>query len=118
MNLGNLERAAELCLSALERRHFYPEAHYVLGVTLIWMKDFPHAIQSLKAAVSMQPGFLNAHRYLASVYRHLGDRSNARAHREQAERLIAQLKGGAGHAPELLSEPPMSPEEAFGTPMG
>lgn len=112
MYLGNLERAADLCLSAIERRHFYPEAHYMLGVTLCWMKDYPHAIQSLKAAISMQPGYLNAYRYLASIYRHLGDRANARANREQAERLIAALKSGSGNAPELLSEPPMGPEEA------
>lgn len=114
MYLGNLERAAELCLSAIERRHFYPEAHYMLGVTLVWMKDFPHAIQSLKAAVSMQPGYINAHRYLASIYRHMGDRASARPHREQAERLIASIKDGAGFAAELLQDPPMSPEEAFG----
>ncbi len=116
MYLGNLERAAEMCLSAIERRHFYPEAHYMLGVTLVWMKDYPRAIQSLKAAVSMQPGYLNAYRYLASIYRHLGDRTNARANREQAERLIASMKDGAGMAPELLAEPPMSPEEAAGRP--
>ena len=114
MYLGNLERAAEMCLSAIERRHFYPEAHYMLGVTLVWMKDFPRAIQSLKAAVSMQPGYLNAYRYLASIYRHLGDRTNARANREQAERLIASMKDGAGMSPELLAEPPMSPEEVVG----
>ncbi len=114
MYLGNLERAAELCLSAIERQHFYPEAHYTLGVTLIWMKDFPHAIQSLKAAISMQPGYLNAYRYLASVYRHLGDRTNARMNREHVERLMASMDSGSGQAPELLREPPMSPEEVSG----
>jgi tetratricopeptide (TPR) repeat protein len=112
--LGHLDRAVELCLSAIERRHFYPEAHYMLGVALTWKKDFPHAIQSLRAAVSMQPGYLNAYRYLASIYRHLGDRTSARACREQAERLIAALKAGSGHAPEMLTDPPMSPEEAAG----
>ena len=116
MYLNNLERAAELCLSAIERRHFYPEAHYTLGVALTWMKDFQHAILSFKAAVSMQPGHLPAYRYLASIYRHLGDRKSARANREQAERLIAANSAGAGLSPELLSEPPMSPGEASGQP--
>ncbi len=114
MHLGNLDRAAELCLGAIERRHFYPEAHYTLGVVLVWMKDYPRAILSLRAAISMQPGLINAYRYLASIHRHLGDRASARPYREQAERLIASLAAGAGHSPELLLEPPMSPEAAAG----
>ena len=44
----------------------------------------------------------------------MGDRASARPHREQAERLIASIKDGAGFAAELLQDPPMSPEEAFG----
>ncbi|MCW5755366.1 MAG: tetratricopeptide repeat protein [Phycisphaeraceae bacterium] len=113
---GQFEDAAEQALTAVELRHFFPEAHYTLGVALTWIKDYPHAIQSFKVALSMQPGLLNAHRFIASIYRHLGDRASARPHREAAERMLAASRAGV-EAPITMVEPPMGPQ-AWAREMG
>lgn len=103
---GRFEEAAEQALTAVELRHFFPEAHYTLGVALTWMKDFPHAIASFEVALSMQPGLLDAHRFLASIHRHMKEPSKARPHREAAERLMAS--GGSALMP--IEEPPLGPQ--------
>jgi len=108
---GKHEQAVDHCLRALELRHFYPDAHYSLGVALTWMKDFDHAIKSFNVALSMQPGLIDAHRYLASIYRHLGDGRNAPIHRDMALHFINQRsRGEAGHD-QLRREAPMGPQE-------
>ena len=83
----------------------------ILGVALTWMKDYEHAIHSFNVALSMQPGFLNAHRFIASIYRHLGDRPKARPHREAAESLQAARKAGVQSPVAHLLEPPMGPQD-------
>jgi tetratricopeptide (TPR) repeat protein len=105
------EEAAGHCLRAVEILHFYPDAHYTLGVALTWMKDYEHAIRSFRVALSMRPGMIDAHRYIASIYRHLDDRRSARPHRDAAERLLsARAQGGV--APEaLVRGAPLGPQE-------
>jgi tetratricopeptide (TPR) repeat protein len=105
------EDAVDHALRALELRHFFPDAHYTLGVALTWMKDYEHAIQSFKVAVSMQPGMVQALRFIASIYRHLDDRRSARPFREQAERLLAARAQGEMAPEALLRETPMGPQE-------
>lgn len=90
------EEAVEHALRAVELRHFFPAAHYTLGVALTRMRDFDDAVKAFGATISMQPGMIDAHRYLASIFRHLGDRTGARAHRDAARRLMDA--GGPGHA--------------------
>lgn len=110
--------AAEHALTAVELRHFFPEAHYTLGVALTWMKNYDYAIQSFKVALSMQPGMVDAHRYIASIYRHKDDRRSARPHRDAAERLLKSLESGGSAGAMPMHEPPMGPQEwdrRFGT---
>ena len=83
---NTVQRAAEHCLRAVEIQHFYPDAHYTLGVALTWLKDYEHAIRSFRVALSMRPGMIDAHRFLASIFRHLGDRKSARPHRDAPPR--------------------------------
>lgn len=103
------EQAAEHALAAVELRHFFPEGHYTLGVALTWMKEYKHAIESFRIALSMQPGMIEAHRFIASIYRHLGDRPKARPHREAAERLLAENPAGVSAPGPQLTEPPLGP---------
>lgn len=105
------EEAVDHSLKALELRHFYPEGHYTLGVALTWLKDYDHAIQSFKVALSMQPGLIDAHRYLATIYRHLGDRRSAPIHRDLAQKYIQERARGEVGPEQLLREPPLGPQE-------
>lgn len=108
---GQFEPAAEHALEAVELRHFFPEAHYTLGVALTWLKDYQHAIQSFRVALSMNPGLIDAHRYIASIYRLLDDRASARPHRDAAERLLASASAGEVAPEALAREAPMGPQE-------
>jgi tetratricopeptide (TPR) repeat protein len=105
------EDAADHALRALELKHFFPEAHYTLGVALTWMKDYDHAIQSFKVAVSMQPGMIDAHRYIASIYRHLDDRRSARPFRDATERLLHARAQGEVAPESLIRNAPLGPQE-------
>ena len=115
------EEAVEHALEAVQLQHHFPEGHYTLGVALTWMRDYPKAIQCFNIALSMQPGYLDVHRYLASIYRHKGDYDNARRHRVIAEDLIAQRKAGGTATGTLSDEPPMGPADwlkTIGEPEG
>lgn len=105
------EDAAEHALEAVQLQHFFPEGHYALGVALTFMGEYDPAIQCLQIAVSMQPGYLDAHRYLASIYRHRGDITNARKHRLVVEDLMARQSAGDNIKQSVLDEPPMGPAE-------
>lgn len=111
INDQKFDEAVEHALQAVQLQHYFPEGHYTLGVALTWMQDYPKAIQCFNIALSMQPGYLDAHRYLASIYRHKGDAENARKHRIVAEDLIAQRKAGGGTPGMLSDEPPMGPAD-------
>jgi tetratricopeptide (TPR) repeat protein len=105
------DHAVDYCLRAVELQHMFPEAHHMLGVALTWMKEYNHAIQSFQIALSMAPGLLDSHRYLASIYRHLGDREGAARHRIQAEKLIAAKASGEIHLEFLKRAAPLGPQE-------
>lgn len=82
------EQAAEHCLDALELQPGAPEANYLLGVALAWLDDLEHAVQSFAVVVSMQPGHLEAHRFLAAIHRREGRAATAAEHEAAAERLV------------------------------
>lgn len=105
------EEAVEHALRAVELRHFFPEAHYTMGVALTWMKDYDHAIKAFQVALSMQPGMIDAHRFIASIYRHLDDRRSARPYRDAAERLLKARQSGQAAPDELVQAPPLGPQE-------
>ncbi len=64
---GKHDQAMEHCLDATEIAMALPEAHYLLGVALAWMGELEHAMQSLQNATAMQPGNIEAQRFLVAV---------------------------------------------------
>jgi tetratricopeptide (TPR) repeat protein len=64
---GQHDQAVEHCLDATEIAMALPEAHFLLGVAFAWMGELEHAIQSLQNAAAMQPGHIEAQRFLAAV---------------------------------------------------
>jgi tetratricopeptide (TPR) repeat protein len=85
--------AAQSALDALQRLYHYPRAHFLLGMALGGLKDFAHAADALRVAISLNPNFPEAHRRLALILRRrLNDEAGAREH----ERLYRQMRRHAG----------------------
>lgn len=85
---GQYEQAAGHCLDALDLQHATPDAHHLLGVALAWMNDLDHAAQSFQIALSLQPGRIEAHRFLAAISRRQGNEVVAAEHDAAIERLL------------------------------
>ena len=82
------ERAAEHALNCVQRLYQYPMAHFLLGVALTGMRDYPAAADALRAAISLNPNFPEAHRRLAVLLGdELGDPEAAEAHRALWQRM-------------------------------
>jgi len=80
--------AAQSALDALQRIYHYPMGHYLLGLSLIGMKEYERAAAAFGAAISFNPNFPEAHVRLAGVLeKHLGDADSAREHRRLAQRM-------------------------------
>lgn len=105
------EEAVDHSLRAIELVHFFPEAHFTLGLALVGMKDLDHAIKSFNVAVSMQPSHLDAHRWLATLHRHRDDRENAAKHREVGERIMRERAVGTMSVDFLKRQVPLGPQE-------
>lgn len=83
--------AAQTALDALQRVYHYPMAHFLLGLALIGMKEYERAAEALRAAISFNPNFPEAHVRLAGLLeKHLGDAASAREHRRLARRMRAR----------------------------
>jgi uncharacterized protein HemY len=67
--------------------HYFPTAHYRLGVALIRLKHYERAAQAMEVAVSMRPGMRDAHRYLAGLYMRLNNPEKGNVHRNIARQL-------------------------------
>jgi tetratricopeptide (TPR) repeat protein len=112
------ESAAEHAFEAVQLQHFLPDAHYTLGVALARhgvtlsgderKETLGHAVQFLGIAVSMQPGYLDAHRYLASVHGLLGDAASSAKHKGIAVELLGRI-GRVDRFVDPMSEPPLGP---------
>ena len=86
-------RAAHLALDALKRTYHDPLPHYLLGRALAGLHEYKRAAEALRAAISLNPNFPQAHARLAGLLkRHLGDNESAREHRL----LARQMKSAAG----------------------
>lgn len=105
------EQAAEHCLDALELQPAAAEAHYLLGVALAWLDDLDHAAQSFAMVVSMQPGHLEAHRFLAAIHRRMGRAAAASEHEAAAERLVQSLAMSPEQASVAAQESLKGPRE-------
>ncbi len=108
------EAAAEHAFEAVQLQHFLPDAHHTLGVALARHAEslsgtergeaLDHAVRFLEIAVSMQPGYLDAHRYLTVVQAKRGDADAATKHREIALGLMARI-GMSGGFVDPMTEP-------------
>jgi predicted AlkP superfamily phosphohydrolase/phosphomutase/tetratricopeptide (TPR) repeat protein len=90
--------AAQAALDAVQRRHHYPMAHFLLGVALAGMKDYERAADAIRVALSLNPNFPEAHRRLAILLRRrLNDEAGAREH-EQLYRETRKRTAGTAKA--------------------
>jgi tetratricopeptide (TPR) repeat protein len=83
------EEAAEEALVAVGLQHFLPMGHFYLGVALARLGHRQRSILAFETALSMSPGLIAAHRWLAALYSHPeGSAERAARHRY----IFAQLK--------------------------
>jgi predicted AlkP superfamily phosphohydrolase/phosphomutase/tetratricopeptide (TPR) repeat protein len=77
------EEAAEQALLAVGLQHFLPLGHFYLGVALARLGHRDRSALAFETALSMLPGLMAAHRWLAALYTHpSGDIEKATRHRE------------------------------------
>ncbi|MFL6540536.1 MAG: alkaline phosphatase family protein [Chthoniobacterales bacterium] len=72
--------AAQAALDSVQRLHFFPAAHFHLGVALAGMGDHRRALQAFQTSLSMAPGHREAHRWIASLHNALGNSAAAQQH--------------------------------------
>jgi tetratricopeptide (TPR) repeat protein len=64
----NNEEAAEQALLAVGLQHFLPSGHFYLGIALARLGQRERSALAFETSVSMFPGLLAAHRWLAALY--------------------------------------------------
>jgi predicted AlkP superfamily phosphohydrolase/phosphomutase/tetratricopeptide (TPR) repeat protein len=85
------EDAAQQALLAVGLQHFLPLGHFYLGVALARLGHRDRAALAFETALSMLPGLMAAHRWLAALYTHpSGDVEKATRHREIFLRMRRQ----------------------------
>jgi predicted AlkP superfamily phosphohydrolase/phosphomutase/tetratricopeptide (TPR) repeat protein len=85
------EEAAEQALLAVGLQHFLPLGHFYLGVALARLGHRERSALAFETALSMLPGLMAAHRWLAALYTHPnGDLEKATRHREIFLRMRRQ----------------------------
>ena len=76
------EEAAEQALQAVGLQHFLPLGHFYLGVALARLGHRDRAALAFETSLTMLPGLLAAHRWLAALYQQAGgDPEKAARHR-------------------------------------
>lgn len=91
LQVGGYERAADHALTAVGLLFYFPQAHYHLGMAFKGLGDPHRAIRSLDLAVTQAPGFVEAHRELAGLYKQMNDVPRWLNHRRLAEGLPSIL---------------------------
>ncbi|HEV2381588.1 MAG TPA: alkaline phosphatase family protein [Terriglobia bacterium] len=87
------EDSAEESLVAVGLQHFLPLGHYCLGIALARLGHPHRAAVAFETSVSMLPGLVNGHRWLAALYsRPGGDHGKATAHRQIASELLKRRR--------------------------
>ncbi len=66
------EQAAEQALHAVGLQHFLPLGHFYLGVALARLGHRDRAALAFETSLTMLPGLMASHRWLATLYRHPG----------------------------------------------
>jgi predicted AlkP superfamily phosphohydrolase/phosphomutase/tetratricopeptide (TPR) repeat protein len=90
------EEATEEALAAVSLQHFLPLGHFCLGIALVRLGLFHRARAAFETCLTIAPGFINAHRWLA-VLNALpdGDQAKAHEHRRLARELIQRRRESA-----------------------
>jgi len=83
------EEAAEEALLAVSLQHFLPFGHFYLGVALARLGHPHRAAVAFETSLTMLPGLVPAHRWLAAVY---GQPGGNPAKAAQHRRLFAELR--------------------------
>ncbi len=78
------EEAAQHALRAVGLVHYFPQAHYALGLARQMLNDVPGAVAALEMAVQIAPNFPEAHTRLAELLLQSGQVARAMQHRERA----------------------------------
>jgi len=66
------EQAAEQALHAVGLQHFLPQGHFYLGVALARLGHRERSALAFETSLTMMPGLMAAHRWLATLYRQPG----------------------------------------------
>ena len=87
------EEAAEQALLAVGLQHFLPLGHFYLGVALARLGHRQRAMLAFETCLSMLPGLVAAHRWLAALHSQPGgDLDKAIRHRSLYAQLLQQRK--------------------------
>jgi predicted AlkP superfamily phosphohydrolase/phosphomutase/cytochrome c-type biogenesis protein CcmH/NrfG len=87
------EEAAERALLAVGLQHFLPLGHFYLGVALARLGHRQRAMLAFETCLSMLPGLVAAHRWLAALHSQPGgDLDKAIRHRSLYAQLMQQRK--------------------------
>jgi len=87
------EEAAEQALLAVGLQHFLPMGHFYLGVALARLGHRQRAMLAFETSLSMLPGLVAAHRWLAALHSQPGgDLGKAIRHRSLYAQLMQQRK--------------------------
>jgi tetratricopeptide (TPR) repeat protein len=84
--------AADLALRAVGLQHYFPAAHFQLGLILTRLNWPERAAQAFETGLRMRPNAIVAHRYLSRLYGRLGQDDKARHHREAAASILERSK--------------------------
>lgn len=108
--LGQLDRAAGCCRTALRLQPNYPEAANNLGLALQAQKRWEEAADQFRLALQLKPDFALAHNNLGNALRQLGDKTQALVHFRQAVLLNPHLAEAHSNLGQLLLEQHRLPE--------
>lgn len=101
LRLGDNDQAIDSALTAVSIKHWFPTAHFALGVAAARLGWFERAEQALKSALQISPEMSVAHRVLASIYRRNTNQLHLAAQHHEAARLSkSKVRGAAGQRAE------------------
>jgi predicted AlkP superfamily phosphohydrolase/phosphomutase/tetratricopeptide (TPR) repeat protein len=93
------EEAAEHALLAVGLQHFLPLGHFYLGVALARLGHRERAALAFETSLTMLPGLIAAHRWLAALYMHPGDGDPEKAARHRSIYLQMRRRRQKAEAP-------------------
>lgn len=85
---GDSQKMVDSALRAIGLVHRLPIAHFNIGVGMARSGHYDRARLAFETALRFKPDMLNAHRYLATILKELGDVERAKFHRREAARLL------------------------------